>query len=127
MLAEPSAGRAFAEGWHRVPVWPFLRWIPQVCLWRPRVAPARRPSDVGALQLLAMLNGPQGDLACDVLVAIARAYPQALYFPFSVTRVDLQFAADSAYVAMRGRAICVSQRGVCSAGCTREWRRWPPT
>ena len=62
----PSRAK-FLHDTELVPCWMFIQWIPQ---------------------LLAVINLPQGPLAFPILMRIAKEYPQAMFYPFSMTRVS---------------------------------------
>lgn len=62
---------ATENSWSRaglLPIWVFIRWIPQ---------------------LLGGLGGTQCELVLPILVKLATIYPQALYYPFTLTSEDL--------------------------------------
>ena len=64
----PSAASASAPA-AVIPVWQFVQWIPQ---------------------LLSTLGLPSWSLAAPILQLLARSYPQALYFPFHLSRATLR-------------------------------------
>lgn len=56
-----------------VPSWMFIQWIPQ---------------------LLGVIAQPQGALAHPILLRIAKEYPQAVIYPFNLTRETILFPND---------------------------------
>ncbi|KNC55970.1 DNA-dependent protein kinase catalytic subunit [Thecamonas trahens ATCC 50062] len=74
MLHSAEARAAFRAGWEAVPEWVVLRWVPQ---------------------LVAMLSdeGSVGEVVSEVVQRVAEAYPQAVYFPYTVSEAGMSAAA----------------------------------
>eukprot|EP00897_Mesotaenium_endlicherianum_P010382 jgi/Mesen1/9372/ME000610S08690 len=65
----------------RVPTWLFIAWIPQ---------------------MLAAVDEPEGEALVRILEAIAAQYPQALFFPYRVSREDMSALAKERTARLAG-------------------------
>lgn len=88
---ESAAGPQRTTGNVVVPVWMFIQWIPQ---------------------LLGVLGQAEGKLIFPILETMAKTYPQALYFPFQLSRESIcgqEYVSQQAagYLSILGELLCM--------------------
>ena len=73
----PDTALRFTRMAKSVPSWMFIRWISQ---------------------MMAVLDKPEGAAVVSILIEIAKAYPQALYYPFRISRYGLSSTLNLMFV-----------------------------
>jgi hypothetical protein len=98
-----SLVQRFSEHAAGVPTWFFVKWIAQVtlllrmiCWWLCRMLAEQSRSVCVCVcvrwlqhQLLGMLSTTESELVHGILLRLAEAYPQALYYSFKISSEDL--------------------------------------
>eukprot|EP01125_Pyxidicula_operculata_P008002 TRINITY_DN2699_c0_g1_i1.p1 TRINITY_DN2699_c0_g1~~TRINITY_DN2699_c0_g1_i1.p1 ORF type:complete len:2900 (-),score=828.74 TRINITY_DN2699_c0_g1_i1:54-8009(-) len=68
LIDNPNVGKVFQSKVKEIPLWMTIGWISQV---------------------MALLNKPEGVFIYEMLEILAKTYPQAIYFPFSISSENL--------------------------------------
>lgn len=67
LASYPHIHDLFSQEAGRVPSWMFLRWM---------------------AQMMALMDQPEGPIIVDILTRVAELYPQAVFYPFTISSED---------------------------------------